>query len=175
MSLPIYKIDHYPEFDQLKSFVLDFFSQMQKEFPEEMAQNQVALQTSKNSTDRFHSCVRLQYGYNEIDYDTLLPELVNSPIDLLLRYLKIPIYRLRIIRREPSSFYKIHVDGLPRVHLPILSHENCAMLFPTVDFMKSMNADGSVYIMNSKIPHTFVNWGQLPRLHLVATTSDDKI
>ncbi len=65
----------------------------------------------------------------------------------------------------PNTCYNWHVDtGKYCVHIPLITNSGCRFVYETRAF--AMPADGSVYVVNNGIPHTFVNAGADPRLHL---------
>jgi hypothetical protein len=65
----------------------------------------------------------------------------------------------------PNRCYNWHTDpGKMCVHIPLITNNGCKFVYDTRAF--SMPSDGSVYIVNNSIPHTFVNAGKEPRLHL---------
>jgi hypothetical protein len=65
----------------------------------------------------------------------------------------------------PNTCYNWHVDtGQFCVHIPLITNAGCRFVYETRAF--SMPADGSAYVVNNGIPHTFVNAGTEPRLHL---------
>ncbi len=64
-----------------------------------------------------------------------------------------------------NTCYNWHVDtGKFCVHIPLITNPGCRFVYENRAF--AMPADGSVYVVNNGIPHTFVNAGPAPRLHL---------
>ena len=65
----------------------------------------------------------------------------------------------------PNTCYNWHVDpGKLCLHIPLVSNIGCRFVYDTRAF--NMLADGSVYVVNNERPHTFVNAGSEPRVHL---------
>lgn len=65
----------------------------------------------------------------------------------------------------PNTCYNWHVDpGKLCLHIPLVTNIGCRFVYDTRAF--NMPADGSVYIVNNERPHTFVNAGNEPRVHL---------
>lgn len=65
----------------------------------------------------------------------------------------------------PNTAYNWHVDvGQLCFHIPLITNPGCWFVYEHRCF--SMPADGSVYIVNNGRPHTFVNAGTSPRIHL---------
>lgn len=65
----------------------------------------------------------------------------------------------------PNTCYNWHVDpGKLCLHIPLVTNLGCRFVYDTRAF--NMPADGSVYVVNNERPHTFVNAGSEPRIHL---------
>lgn len=65
----------------------------------------------------------------------------------------------------PNTCYNWHVDtGKLCVHIPLITNPGCRFVYDTRAFF--MPVDGSPYVVNNGIPHTFINAGTEPRLHL---------
>jgi hypothetical protein len=65
----------------------------------------------------------------------------------------------------PNTCYNWHVDpGKLCLHIPLITNVGCRFVYDTRAF--NMPSDGSVYIVNNERPHTFVNAGSHPRIHL---------
>jgi hypothetical protein len=165
-------VGRFDRFDELREFVLDFVARMDGEYPEEMKLGQLGFQTRVGCGDRFHCCNWIKEGVKETDYSELLPELRGTVVEDLLSSMPTPLCRVRAMRLLPKYNYPVHVDPSPRIHVPIVTHEKCAMLYPAIEHMKQMPADGSIYWMDPRLPHTFVNWGNEPRIHLMGSLVD---
>ena len=62
--------------------------------------------------------------------------------------------------------YNWHIDEeLLCYHIPLLTNEGCRFVYDDKSFHTP--ADGSLYIVNNGIPHTFVNAGTEPRVHIM--------
>ena len=65
----------------------------------------------------------------------------------------------------PNTCYNWHVDkGQLCMHIPLVTNEGSWFIYENKSI--SMPADGSVYMVNNGRPHTFINAGKEPRLHL---------
>lgn len=65
----------------------------------------------------------------------------------------------------PNTAYNWHTDtGANCLHIPLISNEGCWFVYQNKSI--SMPADGTLYTVNNSRPHTFVNAGREPRLHL---------
>jgi hypothetical protein len=66
---------------------------------------------------------------------------------------------------KPNMCYNWHIDSMKTcLHIPLLTNEGCKFVYE--DRVFSMPADGSVYMVNNSIYHTFINAGITPRLHI---------
>lgn len=66
---------------------------------------------------------------------------------------------------QPNTAYNWHVDpGQMCFHIPLITNSGCWFIYEHRCF--HMPADGSVYVVNNGRPHTFVNSGFEPRVHL---------
>jgi hypothetical protein len=71
----------------------------------------------------------------------------------------------------PNTCYNWHVDkGKTCVHIPIITNIGCRFIYEHKSFL--MPADGSAYVVNNGIPHSFMNAGSEPRLHLTFENLD---
>lgn len=65
----------------------------------------------------------------------------------------------------PNTCYNWHTDtGKICYHIPLITNSGCWFVYENRCF--SMPADGSVYVVNNSRPHTFINAGSEPRIHL---------
>lgn len=65
----------------------------------------------------------------------------------------------------PNTCYNWHIDpGKLCLHIPLITNIGCRFVYDTRAF--NMSADGSAYLVNNERPHTFVNAGSEPRIHL---------
>jgi hypothetical protein len=73
--------------------------------------------------------------------------------------------RTRLLRLIPTECYSYHVDPTPRVHIPLITDENCMAVLE--DTIYRLPADGSVYFVDTTRRHTFLNAGDYDRFHIV--------
>ena len=99
--------------------------------------------------------------------------------DFVLHFLNnnIFLYRGRLLNcKYGKSGSAIHVDNNVRLHIPIYTNKKCTTTF--YDKQKKligeyhMPADGSFYLFNSWLPHSFRNLGDKDRLHAVFSFDD---
>jgi hypothetical protein len=79
------------------------------------------------------------------------------------------IGRVRLMLRRPSSCYSMHKDESERYHLAIQSNADCYVLFKDVGIYQ-IPADGNLYQLEGRWPHTAFNAGKDDRIHLVFDT-----
>jgi hypothetical protein len=157
-------ISKFDNFETLKLKTIELLDKLQID--------QISLQVKKNDNSWNESTGWLDSVIDEISFNTIHPELKDTVFDELIQSINYKVVRLRIMRMLPNTSYSIHKDPLFRIHIPIVTNDKCAFLFPENDYMKHMPADGSIYWTNTKLTHTFVNWSNKPRIHIVGTTGN---
>ena len=91
---------------------------------------------------------------------------INSIIE------KYGMYRTRIMKLLGGCCYTVHVDNDPRIHIPLTSDEK--NYFICNDQLIKMPADGSVYLVDTRYPHTAVNASnsRFIRTHIIGNVND---
>ena len=74
--------------------------------------------------------------------------------------------RSRIMIMLKHTTYSVHYDKTPRYHMALITNPDAYFIFPTLNKIIHIPADGFVYEVDTTIPHSFVNCGQ-ERTHLV--------
>ena len=65
----------------------------------------------------------------------------------------------------PDTCYSWHTDfSQVCLHIPLITNEGCRFVYEDRAF--HMPADGSVYVVNNEKPHSFMNGGSQPRVHI---------
>ena len=110
-------------------------------------------------------------------YNTIWEEVRGTVIEEVLNSLPVKVCRSRImvLDEEKGAYkygYPLHTDSIGRFHIPILTNTKCGFLFPEQQFMKRLEADGTVYWADTKLRHTYVNWGGIRRIHVMCSTAD---
>lgn len=128
--------------------------------------NQISLQTVKGF-DHEYGIGRLNnLNHSEEDFNYFcFPELeyTNSIIKML------GMYRTRIMKMKPKTCYSYHQDPTQRIHIPLITNENCFMVIE--DRCYWYPADGKYYLVDTTKKHTFVNASHEERIHIVGCTS----
>jgi hypothetical protein len=65
----------------------------------------------------------------------------------------------------PDTCYSWHTDfSQICIHIPLITNQGCRFVYEDKSF--HMPADGSVYVVNNEKPHSFMNGGNSPRVHI---------
>ena len=68
---------------------------------------------------------------------------------------------------KQKSCYSIHRDFTPRLHLPIVTNQDCYFLSESPLKMFHLPADGTTTFIDTRSNHTFLNTSEHSRLHIV--------
>ena len=100
----------------------------------------------------------------ELDYDTLV-ELYEGTVfeDIIMDVCGV---RARIMTKKMHTTYSVHSDPAPRYHLALETNPNAYFIFPSLNKLIHIPADGYIYEVDTTIPHSFANCGE-DRTHLV--------
>jgi hypothetical protein len=116
----------------------------------------------KIGEDPWTSAVGKSSG-KELEYTELNPFFNGTAFETIIE--KYNLKRTRLMWVNKKSCYSIHADETPRVHIPLITNPECYFLFkPGLIVHLNIN---SVWWVNTKLQHTFLNCSDLPRLHLV--------
>lgn len=131
---------------------------------------QFAIQTNVPGSNDWKSGTGKSAG-RSLDWEKtfchLNSDLTNSPIDNYLNWLNIPVYRTRLMVSRPRSCYSLHRDYSPRLHLPLITNDQCNFLISEPLTMFHLPADGHTYWVDTRLKHTFLNGSLDARLHIV--------
>lgn len=168
MTQFITKISHYEKFNE----VVDFTNHLIKNNMDAIDNfSQLALQWADEPT--WENCQGKEKAYREPEFDKLMPQIENSPIQEFLEWLPMRTFRSRIFVVNPrGNGYSVHKDPSARLHLPIYTNDECYFLTsdaPDGELKREpkLEADGSVYIVDTTGYHTFCNKGNDWRIHIV--------
>jgi hypothetical protein len=149
-------------FERLKTEVFDLINSVGDNV------TQIMCQTLNDNTDDFLT------GAGRIDeldhqdedlYKYVQPKLKGSYIEELI--LKHNAFRTRILKLGPRACYSIHPDPTPRIHIPIVTNEQCWMIWPYHSTCLNFK-EGNCYWVDTRKPHTYINGDkELVRIHLV--------
>ena len=127
---------------------------------------QVGLQY-KLGEDFWASAVGKSQG-NETQYIELNPFFKNTIFETIIE--KYNLKRTRLMWVNEKSCYSLHSDETPRIHIPLITNSECYFLFNPGSLHHL--AAGSVWWVNTKLCHTFLNCSSYSRLHLVGVVSE---
>lgn len=122
---------------------------------------QVGLQY-KDNEDPWSSAVGKSQG-DELTYTDLNPFFKNTIFEELI--IKYNFKRTRLMWVGPYACYSMHKDATPRVHIPLITNQDCYFVFKNGE-MKNFLKDAVWWVDTTKT-HTFMNCSEYPRLHLV--------
>ena len=127
---------------------------------------QVGLQY-KIDEDPWTSAVGKSKG-QELTYTELNPFFKNSPFeDIINQY---NLKRTRLMLMGPKSCYSMHSDESPRIHIPLITNEQCFFVFK---FGLARHVPvGKVTWVDTTKDHTAMNGSDFWRLHLVGIVAE---
>lgn len=127
--------------------------------------DQVGLQGHKpdlNPEDEWSASIgrvnKLQYPETYFKYPLFDIPNINRLID------KYGLRRTRLMKSNPKSCLTFHNDMTKRVHIPLITNEDCVMIFDNQTFHLET---GKVYLTDTTKRHTAVNASMNYRLHIV--------
>jgi hypothetical protein len=116
----------------------------------------------KLEEDPWKSAVGKSKG-GELKYTKLNPFFKNTIFETLINQYNLK--RTRLMWIFPKSCYSLHRDETPRVHIPLITNSECYFLF-NPGLLRNLEIN-SVWWVDTKLKHTFLNCSEEPRLHLV--------
>ncbi len=123
--------------------------------------------------DDHYNEIQVERFVNEDAYRIFEPLLMQTYFknvyDTLSQHFRLG--RVRILKLDSRSSLSYHRDPENRLHIPIITNPGALMIVESRAY--HMEADGSVYYMNTMKYHTALNGGGAPRVHLVATILDE--
>ena len=93
---------------------------------------------------------------NEVYEDTIFADIIRDTRG----------ERARLMIKRRHTTYSVHQDKTPRYHLALITNPDAYFIFPTLNEIIHIPADGFVYEVDTTIQHSFVNCGE-DRTHLV--------
>ena len=116
----------------------------------------------KPGEDPWNSAVGRSKG-GELQYLELNPFFKDTIFETLINQYNLK--RTRLMWVNPKSCYSLHQDETPRIHIPLITNPECYFLFSPGNLLHLPVS--SVWWVNTKLKHTFLNCSDYPRLHLV--------
>jgi len=104
----------------------------------------------------------------ELEYTELNPFFKDTIFETVIE--KYNLKRTRLMWVNQKSCYSLHSDETPRIHIPLITDPECYFLFKPGS-LHHLPTD-SVWWVNTKLRHTFLNCSEHPRLHLVGVVDN---
>jgi len=124
--------------------------------------NQIMLQTVEGHDHTYGTGKLIYLNHKEKDFNHFcFPELKYT--NKILNDLG--MVRSRVMKMKFKSCYTYHQDPTQRIHIPLITNENCFMIID--DELFRYPADGNYYIVDTTKKHTFVNASLQERIHIV--------
>jgi hypothetical protein len=110
-----------------------------------------------------------QYGTGSIkENERLFKDIHESIIDYelskLIKFFNAVRSRIMILNKK--SCYSVHSDNAKRIHLPIVTNDQCWMIWPYLGICEQL-LEGKIYLTDTTKKHTFFNGADEQRIHLV--------
>ena len=102
---------------------------------------------------------------SELDYSNLNPFFKDTKFEEII--IEYNLLRTRLIWVNPFACYSMHLDRTPRIHIPLITNPACYFILNTPTPVIKHLSKGSVYWIDTRRLHTFINCSEHPRLHLV--------
>jgi len=101
----------------------------------------------------------------ERKYKYIHPELQGTELEKFI--LQHNGFRTRIMNMNPRRCYSVHNDPTPRLHLPLITNNQCWMFWP-YDSQCYQLHEGIVYWADTTKKHSFINGSETQnRIHIV--------
>jgi len=142
---------------------------------------QICLQGVEDIPDPFFGCGAIKIGtsppygpwkketwpgYREKDFTH--PNFDLPYINSILEELN--MCRTRVLILKPKQCYSIHTDRSKRIHIPVVTNENCWIILNRE--VIHLPANGNYYEIDTTQEHTAVNGSWENRIHLVGAVFD---
>jgi hypothetical protein len=101
---------------------------------------------------------------SEKEYCEINPLFQNTVFEDIINQFE--LYRTRLMWINSFSCYSIHMDKSKRVHIPLITNPSCLFIFPDITKIVHLPL-GLVYTVDTTKMHSFCNFSNMPRLHLV--------
>jgi Aspartyl/Asparaginyl beta-hydroxylase len=128
----------------------------------------LSVENKLEDVDDHSNATLVQKKFHLIINDEMSEELASLPytksiVDMVFNIQRFNSVNYRLVL--PNRCYNWHTDiGKTCVHIPLITNTGCRFVYDTKSF--TMLSDGSIYVVNNGIPHTFMNAGKESRVHL---------
>jgi len=135
--------------------------------------NQISCQNlNENQNDWYISngSLKLLEEQDETKYSFINKDLSGSILEKTI--LKYNAFRTRIMCMPPRRCYSVHSDLTKRIHIPVITNDQCWMVWPLEGFCFQL-LQGRVYMTDTTKQHSFFNGHEtLNRIHIVMSVKD---
>lgn len=100
---------------------------------------------------------------DDLSFTELNPAIKGTPFETAIK--QFGLTRTRLMWVGPFACYSMHRDITPRVHIPLITNADCYFVFKHK--RPKHLAPGSVYYVDTRLDHTFMNCSDSARLHLI--------
>ncbi len=155
---PLYALS---KFQTLYDEVMDILNSVQFE------KNQIICQGLESNPDNWIAgvgSIEELAEKEEKNYCVINPKLKGSYLEEIINQHN--GYRTRIMIMPPRQCYSVHADPSKRIHIPIVTNDQCWMIWPSSNSCHQL-ATNRVYLTDTTRPHTFINGGLENRIHIV--------
>lgn len=129
--------------------------------------NQIICQSLETNPDCWHvgiGSIEELEEKEERKYNKIHSELKGTYLEKIIKQHN--GYRTRIMLMPPRQCYSIHADPSKRIHIPIITNDQCWMVWPKNSSCYQLMVERA-YITNTTQPHTFINGGLENRIHVI--------
>lgn len=105
----------------------------------------------------------IRYKNKETDFD-VCHEIISGTVfeDIIKKY---KLKRSRLMWVKSKSCYSLHADFSPRIHIPLITNLSAMFVFRDTGIQHLLA--GKVYWIDTRKMHSFANFGDTDRLHLI--------
>jgi hypothetical protein len=155
---PLYKLEN---FKKLYQEISDVIETVGKDKSQIICQG---LEADTNDWDTGIGRIEELEVTEEKKYNHVHPFFRDSVLESIIK--KHNAYRTRIMTMNPRKCYSVHADPTPRLHIPIVTNNQCWMIWPNHSKCSQL-IPGFVYWTDTSRKHTFINGGVEDRVHVV--------
>lgn len=121
----------------------------------------------QESTGSLYSHAEQKYLRNEEDFIEFNDLFKDTEIYKVYSQLN-NVGRCRILTMPGPSCYIFHKDITKKYHIAVETNKDCVFVFPeNNEKLVHVPADGQLYLLETRKPHTFVNGSTSRRIHVV--------
>lgn len=127
--------------------------------------SQIGLQGTNDNLDPFLSVGTINKIEKYKETDFVVPIFDIPYINSIMAELK--MFRTRLMVLKPRECYSYHYDFTKRIHIPVITNENCFIVENRQ--LRHLPADGNYYVVDTTKMHTALNGSRdnKDRLHIV--------